>query len=90
MNKNYEAFRNNIAYIMRCSGLDIGVIFYILKDLLREVEEMYSNALRQEMEDEERQRQEAEKIRKAEEEAKILPDPKFEDVPVEADNDAKL
>ena len=89
MNKKYEAFRNDVMYIMRSSGLDVGAIFYILKDLLREVEEMYSNTLRQEIEEEERQRREAEEMRKAEE-AKTLPDPEFEDVSVEADNDAEL
>ena len=90
MNKKYESFRNGVMYIIRSSGLEIGVIFYILKDLLREVEEIYSNTLRQEIEEEERQRQEAEEARKAEEEAEILPDPEFEDVPVEADNDTEL
>ena len=89
MNKNYESFRNGVMYIIRSSGLDIGVIFYILKDLLREVEEIYSNTLRQEIEEEERQRQEAEEARKADE-AKNADEPEFEDVPVEADNDTEL
>ena len=90
MNKNYESFRNGIMYVMRTSGLELGAIFYVLKDILREVEEMYSNTIRQEIEEEERQRQKAEEVKKAEEAAEILPDPEFEDVPVEADNDAKL
>ena len=90
MNKNYESFRNGIMYVMRTSGLELGAIFYVLKDILREVEEMYSNTIRQEIEEEERQRHEAEEVKKAEEEAEILPDHEFEDVPVEADNDAKL
>lgn len=89
MNKKYESFRNGVMYIIRSSGLDIGAIFYILKDLLREVEEIYSNTLRQEIEEEERQRQEAEEARKADE-AKNADEPEFEDVPVEADNDTEL
>lgn len=89
MNKKYESFRNGVMYIIRSSGLDIGVIFYILKDLLREVEDIYSNTLRQEIEEEERQRQEAEEARKADE-AKNADEPEFEDVPVEADNDTEL
>jgi len=90
MNKNYESFRNGIMYVMRTSGLELGAIFYVLKDILREVEEMYSNTIRQEIEEEERRQREAEETRKTEDEAKTLPDPEFEDVHVEADNDAKL
>lgn len=89
MNKKYESFRNGVMYIIRSSGLDIGVIFYILKDLLREVEEIYSNTLQHEIEEEERQRQEAEEAKKADE-AKNADEPEFEDVPVEADNDTEL
>ena len=89
MNKNYESFRNGIMYIMRTSGLELGAIFYVLKDILREVEEMYSNTIRQEIEEEERRQREAEETRKAEE-AKKADEPEFEDVPVEADNDAVL
>lgn len=82
MNRNYESFRNGIMYIMRSSGLEIGAIFYILKDVLREVEETYSNTLRQEIEAEERQRQEAEEMKKANE---------SEDVAAETEkNDAEL
>ena len=89
MNKNYESFRNGIMYIMRTSGLEIGAIFYILKDIIREVEEMYSNTLRQEIAEEERRKQEEEKTIKAEEE-KNTSKPEFEDVPVEADNGTEL
>lgn len=80
MNKKYESFRNGVMYVMRTSGLELGAIFYILKDIMREVEEMYSNTLRQEVAEEEHRHQEAKKA----------DNPEFEDVAVEADNDAEL
>lgn len=89
MNKSYESFRNGVMYIMRTSGLEIGAIFYVLKDILREVEDMYSNALRQEIAEEERRQQEVEEMRMAEE-AKKADESEFEDVVVEANNGTEL
>ena len=87
MNKNYEAFRNGIMYLMRSSGLEIGGIFYVLKDILREVEGVYSNTINQEIEEEERQRREAEEKQKAEETNKA---DASEDASVEAGNGTEL
>ena len=60
MNKNYEAFRNNVLYAVRASGLELGSIYYILKDIMSEIEKDYSNAIRQELDAEEAARMEAE------------------------------
>lgn len=60
MNKNYEAFRNNVLYAVRASGLELGSIYYILKDIMSEIEKDYSNAIRQELETEEATRREVE------------------------------
>lgn len=60
MNKNYESFRNNVLYAVRASGLELGSIYYILKDIMGEIEKDYSNAIRQELEAEEATQREAE------------------------------
>lgn len=60
MNKNYEAFRNNVLYAVRASELELGSIYYILKDIMSEIEKDYSNAIKQELEAEEATRREAE------------------------------
>lgn len=60
MNKNYESFRNNVLYAVRASGLELGSIYYILKDIMSEIEKDYSNAIRQELDADEATRREAE------------------------------
>ena len=69
MNKNYEAFRNNLMYTMRSSGLEFGAMYYIFKDVLGELERMYSNAIQQEIEAEAQAQREAEEQAKAEADA---------------------
>ena len=69
MNKNYEAFRNNLMYTMRSSGLEFGAMYYIFKDVLGELERMYSNAIQQEMDAEAQAQREADEQAKAEAEA---------------------
>ena len=65
MNRNYESFRNSVVYAMRNSGLEIGAMYYILRDILNDAERTYSSSIQQEMEaerlaQEEAARQEAE------------------------------
>lgn len=55
MNKNYETFRNNVINAIQTSGIEFGAAYYILKDVLGEVEKAYSNSIQQEVEAEARQ-----------------------------------
>ena len=80
MNKNYEAFRNSIMYAIRTSGLELGAIFYVLKDIMSEVERLYSNAIQQEFEAEKQAQLEAEQKAKEEAESVGLDDNTEEDI----------
>lgn len=60
MNRNYESFRSNVVYAMRNSGLEIGAIYYILKDILNEAEHAFSSTVQQEIEAERNAMMEAE------------------------------
>ena len=81
MNKNYEAFRNNIIYAVRSSGLELGSIYYILKDIMSEVERDYSNVIQQELEAERQMQMEIEAEQRAKEEAASV-GPDDEDVSI--------
>ncbi len=50
MNKNYESFRNNVIGVIQSSDIEFGAAYYILKDVLNEVEKAYSNSIKQEIE----------------------------------------
>jgi len=60
MNRNYEMFRNNVINAIHESGIEFGATYYILKDVLNEVERAYSNSIRQEIEAEAQQASDAE------------------------------
>ena len=78
MNRNYENFRNNIVYAMRNSGLDIGAMYYILKDVLNDVERTYSSSIQQEIEAERLAQEEA--ARQEAEQHETIEDQEVEDV----------
>ena len=52
MIKNYQIFKESINKIIQNSGLDIGVVYFILKDIFREIETMYYSYLNRELMDE--------------------------------------
>lgn len=68
MNKNYEAFRNNVINTIQTSGIEFGAAYYILKDVLGEVEKAYSNSIQQEVEAEARQAAEEQAAAESEDE----------------------
>ena len=68
MNKNYEAFRNNVINAIQTSGIEFGAAYYILKDVLGEVEKAYSNSIQQEVEAEARQAAEEQAAAESEDE----------------------
>ncbi len=68
MNKNYEAFRNNVINAIQTSGIEFGAAYYILKDVLGEVEKAYSNSIQQEVEAEARKAAEEQAAAESEDE----------------------
>ena len=41
MIKDYQKFKDNVNTVIQNSGLDIGAVYYILKDTYRDIEQMY-------------------------------------------------
>lgn len=41
MIKNYQIFKETINQIIQNSGLDIGAVYFILKDVFSDIEKMY-------------------------------------------------
>lgn len=60
MNRSYEVFRNNVINTIQNSDIELGAAYYILKDVLGEVEKAYSHSIQQELEAEAQQAAEAE------------------------------
>lgn len=52
MIKDYNDFRNVTVYNIQNSGLDVGVVYFILKDILTEVEKTYISQVNKEIADE--------------------------------------
>ena len=61
INTSINLFRNNIAEAIRLSQLPVGVVYYILKDVLNDVGEVYDKTLQKESEDIHKQIEEQEK-----------------------------
>lgn len=49
MTKNYFLFKEQIKDIIYNSGLNIGAVYYILKDILRDIEIQYINQVNKEL-----------------------------------------
>ncbi len=45
---NYEVFKQSIKKYIQNSELDIGVVYYILKDIYKEIENLYYTTLNRE------------------------------------------
>lgn len=61
MIKNYQIFKENINAIIQNSGLDIGVVYFIMKDVYSDLEKMYYAQINKEL-IEENNKQENNKI----------------------------
>lgn len=46
---NINIFKNNIANVIQNSQLSVGVVYYILKDVINELQIAYENKLKQEI-----------------------------------------
>ena len=44
----YEKFRQTLRQVIQQSGLDVGVVLFILKDITREVEQLYIQKVQEE------------------------------------------
>ena len=53
MIKNYQILKESISSIIQKSGLDIGAVYFIFKDLFREIEILYYNQINKELAEEE-------------------------------------
>lgn len=49
MVKDYQIFKETINNTISNSGLDVGVVYYILKDTFREVENLYYAQINKEL-----------------------------------------
>lgn len=49
MIKNYQIFKETIHNIIQTSGLDIGVVYFILKDIFKEIETLYYTQINSEL-----------------------------------------
>ena len=44
----YEKFKQTIMQIIQSSGLDVGIVYFILKDIVKEVEQLYFTQVQKE------------------------------------------
>lgn len=51
INTKINVFRQNIADVIRNSQLPVGVIYYVFKDAMNEIEFLYENTLQKEIQD---------------------------------------
>lgn len=65
MIRNYQLFKEKINYVIQNSGLDIGAVYFIFKDIFYEIEKLYYAQLNREC------LEEAQKIENESEKEKI-------------------
>ena len=49
MIKNYQILKESINSIIQKSGLDIGAVYFIFKDIFRDIENLYYTQINQEL-----------------------------------------
>lgn len=54
MIKNYQIFKETISSIIQNSGLDIGVVYFIMKDIFSDIEKLYFSQINRELLEEEK------------------------------------
>ena len=57
MIKDYQIFKESINGIIQRSGLDIGAVYFILKDIFREIETLYYSQINREIMEESKEEQ---------------------------------
>lgn len=51
INTKINVFRQNIADVISSSQLPVGVLYYVFKDVINEIEVLYDNILKKEIQD---------------------------------------
>lgn len=67
MIKDYNDFRNVTVYNIQNSGLDVGVVYFILKDILTEVEKTYISQVNKEIAEEKKSNEKEKPVEENEE-----------------------
>lgn len=67
MIKDYNDFRNVTVYNIQNSGLDVGVVYFILKDILTEVEKNYISQVNKEIAEEKKSNEKEKPVEENEE-----------------------
>ena len=49
MIKNYQLFKESINSLIQNSGLDVGIVYFILKDIFKEIEVLYYSQINREI-----------------------------------------
>lgn len=55
MIKNYQMFKDTTNNVIQNSGLDIGAVYFILKDIVSDIEKMYFAQINRELLEEQKQ-----------------------------------
>lgn len=55
MIKNYQLFKETINSLIQNSGLDIGIVYFILKDIFQDIEKLYYAQINKELIEEQKQ-----------------------------------
>ena len=70
MISRYEAFKQTIKQYIQSCGLDIGIVYFIMKDIFKEIENLYYAQLNKEaIEDAENQKRKNMEVKEQTEEA---------------------
>ena len=59
MIKNYQILKESINSIIQNSGLDVGIVYFIFKDIFREIEALYYSQINRELIEESKEENEA-------------------------------
>ena len=70
MIKNYQILKESINGIIQKSGLDIGAVYFIFKDIFRDIETLYYTQINQEL------MSESEKIEELSEDSDVMEEKK--------------
>jgi hypothetical protein len=58
--KNYQIFKENLNQIIQNSNLDIGAVYFIMKDTLKDIEMLYYSQINSEMMEEQKNQEQKE------------------------------
>ena len=49
MNKNYQFLKEKVNYVIQDSNLDIGAVYFVMKDIMNNLEHLYYAQINKEM-----------------------------------------